>query len=314
MSNTGLKRVSKLEKYYTKKEVVNLCFEFIKRELKNIEGEIFILEPSAGGGAFIDIIKSITKYYNFIDIEPEHEDIIKQDYLSLDDKIKVIKDNKIKTMLIVGNPPFGRQSSLAIKFINKSCNILENTYNEIENGFICFILPKSFKKDSMKNKFSTYFHLIFEYDLNNSNIEKCFYVGNEEHSVPCVFQIWKKSNIKRKEKKIENPINFKFIQKSDLSSLDFIRENLEDTYISVRRVGVNSGVIKENLEDIINSDLSIQSNYFIKFNSSEDKQKIIQNKKNIEFKHNNTVAAKSISKPELIEMFNKFMNLELNNL
>jgi hypothetical protein len=48
---------------------------------------------------------------------------------------------------IIGNPPFGRQSSTAIKFIKKSCLFCNS---------LSFILPKSFKKDSLKNKVRKY--------------------------------------------------------------------------------------------------------------------------------------------------------------
>ena len=85
----------------------------------------------------------------------------------------------IKKIHIIGNPPFGRQSSLAIKFIKNLVNI----------AIVClFILPKSFKKDSMKKHFPLEYHLIFEFDLP----ENSFIVDDKEHNVPCVFQIWEK--------------------------------------------------------------------------------------------------------------------------
>ena len=49
-----------------------------------------------------------------------------------------------KNIHIIGNPPFGRQSSLAIKFIKKSCEFCDT---------LSFILPKSFKKESLKKHF-----------------------------------------------------------------------------------------------------------------------------------------------------------------
>ena len=82
---------------------------------------------------------ALTKHYIFYDIEPENHEIIKQDYLLYDDYHEIKKMyNKIH---VVGNPPFGRQSSLVIKFIKKSCEFSES---------ISFILPRSFKKDSLK--------------------------------------------------------------------------------------------------------------------------------------------------------------------
>jgi 16S rRNA A1518/A1519 N6-dimethyltransferase RsmA/KsgA/DIM1 with predicted DNA glycosylase/AP lyase activity len=48
----------------------------------------------------------------FLDIEPEHPDVLQQDYLDFR-----FENNLEKKVHIVGNPPFGRQSSLCIKFI-----------------------------------------------------------------------------------------------------------------------------------------------------------------------------------------------------
>ena len=75
------------------------------------------------------------------DIAPEKEYIEKQDYLELD-----ISKMTSTTYHVIGNPPFGRQSSLAKKFIKKTCKYASS---------ISFILPKSFKKESFQ-KLSTY--------------------------------------------------------------------------------------------------------------------------------------------------------------
>ena len=167
----GLKR-NVIDKYYTKSEVVNLCIETIKNKI-NIDNKHLIIEPSAGNGAFLDSIKTLCDNYKFYDKEPEHIGIVKQDYLEL--TFEEFTD--YEKIHIIGNPPFGRQSSLAIKFIKHSCKFC-NT--------ISFILPKSFKKDSLKKHFPLHFHLIEEKDLPTNS----FLVNDIEYDVPCVFQIW----------------------------------------------------------------------------------------------------------------------------
>ena len=132
----GLKR-NTLDKYYTKSNVVKQCIKMIKKHIE-ISNNDLIIEPSAGNGAFIKKIKTLSNNYKFYDSEPEHDEIIKQDFFDFD--YKALK-NKYNNIHIIGNPPFGRQSSLAIKFIKKCC-LFSNT--------ISFILPKSFKKNSMK--------------------------------------------------------------------------------------------------------------------------------------------------------------------
>jgi len=280
----GLKR-NTIDKYYTKETIVDQCIKLVKTNI-NISNDDLIIEPSAGNGSFIPKIKSLSKNYKFYDLEPENAEIIKQDFLEFDYKQLKIEDNpesRIENQIhnqihIIGNPPFGRQSSLAIKFIKKCC--------EFANS-ISFILPKSFKKQSMKKHFSNNFHLKCEVDL----IDNAFLVNNVECDVPCVFQIWQANNdeIRMPIIKIE-PNNYKFVKKE------------ENPDISFRRVGVNAGTIMKEIDD-----KSAQSHYFIKFTNKKPIDVNIETLKKIKFEFNNTVGPKSISKPELIMEFNKYL-------
>ena len=113
----GLTR-NTIDKYYTKPHIVEQCINLAIEHLKIIN-EDFIIEPSAGNGSFINEIKNITSNYIFYDLEPEHSEIIKQDYLLFDYPTNI--QNNYNKIHVIGNPPFGRQSSLAIQFIKKSC-------------------------------------------------------------------------------------------------------------------------------------------------------------------------------------------------
>jgi len=267
----GLTR-NTIDKYYTKPTIVEKCINLTIEHLK-IKKEDFIIEPSAGNGSFIDGIKQLTSNHIFYDLEPEHPEIIKQDYLLFDYNTNIQTHyNKVH---VIGNPPFGRQSSLAIKFIKKSSEYADS---------ISFILPKSFKKESMKKSFSMNYHLIFEYDIPDNS----FLVDNKEHNVPCVFQIWEKKDFNRE-----------IIAKMIPNKYTFVKKN-ENPDISFRRVGVNAGRISKDI------DKSDQSHYFIKFDEkiSDD---IYNQLSTINFDcKNNTVGPKSISKQELIVKYNEF--------
>ena len=270
--DTGLKR-NTIDKYYTKLEIVEQCIEEIKKYINIIDNDL-IIEPSAGNGSFIEYIKRLSNNYKFYDIEPEHDEVLKQDFLEID--YNILKQN-FKNIHIIGNPPFGRQASLAIKFIKKCC---------LFSNSISFILPKSFKKDSMKKYFDKHYHLIFEIDLTNNS----FLVNDIESDVPCVFQIWQyKEDIRNEIKKLI-PLNFNFVKKED------------EPDISFRRVGVNAGTIIREIDN-----KSIQSHYFIKFTNNKSIDENIEKLKLIKFDFNNTVGPKSISKQELINEFNKFI-------
>jgi len=275
----GLKREG-LDKFYTKGEIAQKCCEAIK-EQNIIKKNDLIIEPSAGAGAFIKDIKLLSGNCRFYDIQPDNKEIIQQDFLDLD------LSKMIKNIHIIGNPPFGRQSSLAKKFIKKCTPFAIS---------ISFILPKSFKKESLQKTFPLNFHLIYEIDLPNNSFLIDNSTGREEqeereekrreYNVPCVFQIWLKKSFNRDVIEKEDPIDFKFVKKD------------ENPHISFRRVGVNAGNIEKET-----SNKSEQSHYFIIF-LNEKLLDYLQKFKDIEFDLDNTVGPKSISKPEVIREFN----------
>lgn len=270
---TGLKR-NTIDKYYTKKSVVDQCLTHIKNNVKINIGDL-IVEPSAGNGSFIDGIKSMTDNYKFYDLDPQHEDIEQQDYLELDlNKL----DEDGQSLHVIGNPPFGRQSSLAIKFIKKSCEFSDS---------ISFILPKSFKKNSLKQYFPLNFHLKFEWDIPPNSFE----VNDKDYDVSCVFQIWERHHWLREVPKKVEPIGFEFIS----------RDHNPD--ISIGRIGASAGKIDANYMN-----KSVQSHYFIKFIDGYNQETIDALKKITFEEAKNTVGPPSISKQELILKYNLILN------
>ena len=265
----GLTR-SSIDKFYTNDDAVKLCMKHVKQHLQINEKDV-IIEPGAGNGAFIEEIKSISRNYRFYDLIPEHIEVVQQDYLNLD--TSDLKHLEVQVH-IIGNPPFGRQSTNAIKFIQKSC--------EFANS-ISFVLPKSFKKDSMRNKFHKNFHLNFEIDLP----ENSFTDEGKVTNVPCLFQIWKKQTNERTLKEKIEPDGYIFVKKDDNPDISF------------RRVGVYAGNVSK---DINKSD---KSHYFIRFTNGKDIAENIENLKLNAFQRDNTVGPRSISKPELIMEFNR---------
>ena len=272
--NTGLRR-NIIDKYYTKNSVVLQCINFIRQHLQ-ISINDLIIEPSAGNGAFINPIKTLTNNYLFYDLEPEHNEIIQQDFLEFD--YRSVRNQYVNQKIhIIGNPPFGRQSSIAIKFIRNACSFCDT---------LSFILPKSFKKESMKNKIPLNFHLLFEIDIEPNG----FLVDNVEHDVPCVFQIWKKQNDVRVIPNRLIPINFEFVNKTDNPDISF------------RRVGINAGTMSTQIDN-----KSIQTHYFIKFINGLSINENLERLNNIQFQENNTVGPKSISKQELTSIIDHLL-------
>ncbi len=272
MQNVGLNR-NLIDKFYTKPSIARRCIDIVLKTI-NVNTTTMIVEPSAGGGAFVKILNEMGFKVLSYDIKPEYKDIIKADFLAT--------DIPYKNILYIGNPPFGSQSSTARKFIKKCC----------ENGsYICFILPKSFKKTSFQKSFDLSFHLIEQIDLPNNS----FLINNIEHVVPCVFQIWEKRNYNRNKPIKHKPIGFSYVKKGDKPDL------------AIRRCGGSAGKItEENLTEMTET-----TNYFIKVINKKNIKKIVIRFSSEKFDVNNTVAAKSIAKSEITPKINMIIK-ELN--
>jgi len=276
VQKTGLKRQT-TDKFYTCQSIVDECMELFTQHIDIDSDNDLCIEPSAGNGSFINSIQSLCNHHYFYDIEPENDEIIKKDYLQFDFDTDIQDNISYNKIHIIGNPPFGRQSSLAIKFIKISTKFCDS---------LSFILPKSFKKDSLQKHFPLNFHLIHEYDIPKNS----FLVNDKTHDVPCVFQIWVKKQNERQIPKKLTPSHFKFVKKTEPHDISF------------RRVGVNAGNIDKNTDD-----KSIQSHYFIKFDKKMT-NKLFTSLSNIQFNcKDNTTGPKSISKQELIQEFNKLL-------
>jgi hypothetical protein len=271
LSQTGFGRFSTLELFYTKPEIALLCYQKVKEHL-NLSNNDFFIEPSAGTGEFIKLIKNDFPNNTAFDINPRQEYIKQINFLDVD-LDEYVNYNKIH---IIGNPPFGRQSSLAKKFIKKCIKYVDS---------ISFILPNSFKKESMNKVFGSKFHLVYQFEIPHNSF---YLVNNKDHNVPTIFQIWEKRLINRSFIPITEPIGYKYVSKSDNPDFSF------------RRVGINAGNIETNVEK------SEQSHYFLKLDDSylNKKNLLLQQLKNVNFDDNNTVGPKSIGKNELNIKYN----------
>jgi hypothetical protein len=270
MKKTGLKR-DVTDKFYTKPEVAKKCVEEWKRLNIPAEGSI-VIEPSAGSGSFTSKLQQ----YNSVsfDIAPAHPDVKQQDFLQLE-----LSTCFSLPCHYIGNPPFGRQSSTAKKFIKHICKAdTTETFS--------FILPKSFKKTSMQRCIPLNFHLYSQIDVELN----AFTVEGEDYNVPCIFQIWKKYASERYVPPKLEPIGY-----------EFVKDKLKSRY-ALRRVGVNAGKIIDLFACEI-SGISEQSHVFITLDKPYDK--FIEKYEKIEWEHDNTVGPKSIGKQEFIKEINK---------
>lgn len=246
-----------LDKFYTKDSAVDVCLAYL-----NLSEYDCIIEPSAGSGAFSAKIPGALAF----DLLPENENIQQADWLTLDKQ----QFSGFNNILVVGNPPFGTSGSLAYSFIVASMEFA-NT--------VAFVLPKGFKKDSMKNRIPLNFELSCEIDLP----ENSFTLHGDEYSVPCVFQVWHKS---------EN-LRTKILYRTTTELFEFVKKNEAD--FRIQRVGGKAGTASFDL------DVSEASNYFVKNLSEYSNEQLVSSINTLSFPSiDHTTGPRSLPKGELI--------------
>ena len=226
MQDTGKYRQKTLDKFYTQACVASHCISLIKSTVASVADLVWI-EPAAGSGAFLQGLDSESVIA--IDLEPASDRVVTADFLKWTPPLSAGR------LLFYGNPPFGRQGSLAKAFIQRACSF-EGT------EAVAFILPRSFQKPSMSRAFPLRFHCVVSEELDPCSFE----VNGSPYAVPCVFQIWVRREVDRVLAEPEEPAGFTYVKQEAAH------------HLVIRRVGVNAGV-----SSVVGEPKSAQSHYFV---------------------------------------------------
>ena len=263
---TGKKR-NTVDKFYTNPVVANLCVGHMNTLIPNPGGFTWI-EPSAGAGALVTALQGVLPEVTpiAIDLIPDAPSIQKADFLTW--------PAPPGRLIFFGNPPFGRQGSLARKFIGRAA--------ELGAEWIAFILPRSFEKPSLQRAFPPLYHKRLSIRLQDN----AFLVNTEPHDVPCVFQIWEKMAEPRARENPIEPIGFRFVAATETHDL------------VVRRVGVYAG-----RAFVAGATFSRQSHYFIKLDQPLRAAALASQLSAHTFP-SNTTGPRSLSKGEIATVLN----------
>ncbi len=246
-----MSKKSELDKYYTKPSIAEMCYNSVK----HLAGAW--VEPSAGDGVFLDLLPNGSIGY---DISPESENVVKKDWFT----VGSINGS------VIGNPPFGKNSSLAVKFFNHAA--------DLHSPYICFILPRTFRKDSIQNRLDPHYHIILDIDIPPDS----FLLDGESYDVPCCFQVWERRDSKRRKERQDNFL-FEVVNEGHY---DFL----------VRRVGGRAGQIVESGASSstykIKSKIDVELLKALFHDSLEDIKKV----------RDNTAGVRSISGKELFKI------------
>lgn len=181
------------DKFYTKESVAKSL-----TELLNFDDYDFIIEPSAGSGSFSKLLpkdKSVA-----LDLFPEGDEIIQADWF----EYKV--DTKYKSVLVIGNPPFGKNNILSAQFIKHS-----TSFNNVET--VAFILPDVYKKHTLQKYIPKEYKIVKIVKLPRN----AFTLSGNTHHVPCSFFIMRKNSNERDLRQNPNKRSrdFDFSNKAD---------------------------------------------------------------------------------------------------
>jgi hypothetical protein len=193
-----------LDQFFTKPEIAEYCYsslrDFLKKK-KEKENSFKFIEPSAGAGAFYNLLPDDRRIG--LDLMPLAEGIQQQDFLSWN-----IKPNGFR-YITIGNPPFGYRAWLALTFMNHAASF---------SDFVAMILPMSFQSEGKGSPK----HRVKGMRLVHSEvlpIDSFVSPEGKQLKINALWQIWEKG-----ENKIEVPKSCS--QWIDLFTVDHRKERL----------------------------------------------------------------------------------------
>ena len=264
--------VNNLDQYFTH---VDLASEYVSQVLERWHNpDVLFIEPSAGTGSFLNRLWSEKRKVRAMDIAPKGVGIVRGDFL----KQEAIFSGKHAGIVIIGNPPFGKNASFAVRFFNHSAKYADE---------IAFIVPRSFRKISIQKRLDRHFHLSRDDDV----IKNAFLLNGKPYDVPCAWQIWTKKAYPRLIP--TTPCVNHLISYTSPPEADF----------AIRRVGFYAGrVITKQLMS-----LSVSTHYFIR----EIRGGVINILRNINWQDivRQTAGVRSLSKAEIATKLSDMSNI-----
>ncbi|WP_249341660.1 SAM-dependent methyltransferase [Sphingomonas sp. 3P27F8] len=214
---------ARFDQYYTRAGVAKRFYRIFKQHFD--PASYLMVEPSAGTGSFYKLLPLGSLAY---DIDPKYPGIIKADFLTV-----MIKSNRPRA--IIGNPPFGKNASMAVKFFNHAAR---------QADVIALIVPRSFRKASIENRLDPSIHLVREEVVPDN----AFLFRGKPYNVPAVFQIWQRRSEPRQLRPVE----------TRHPDFEFTVPALAD--FAIQRVGARAGRVHRDFTRSPNSHYFIRGN------------------------------------------------------
>ena len=227
----------RLDRFLTRPEAARSCMDWLRGAVDVSRFDQWI-EPSAGIGVFLDLMPR--PRYGLDIVPTAHPEIQEADFLAwmptgaTSTDATGNTDPTGKRTIVLGNPPFGKNASLAVRFFNHAARFAE---------CIAMIVPRTFRKPSVANRLDMRFHLRAQFLMPDG----AFMLSDVRHSVPTVFQVWTRESRERK------PIVL------SRTHPDFAFAPPDQGDFALQRVGCNAGRVKTDVAAV-----SASSHYFLK--------------------------------------------------
>ncbi len=212
----GNTRTTGKEQFYTPRALAEALVAIAAKVIPNFTTR-HILEPAGGTGNFIEAslgagVASVTSY----DIEPLHALVQEQDFLGL-------SDLPLLDYVTISNPPFGRNNALSVPFFNKAAQ---------HSTYICFLVPRSWRKWSVMNRLDSRFHLVYDQDVSANYVSAENRPISDNSTLKTCFQIWERRETNR--------------AKIDVQDLGLVEKtSYENADVSLTIFGYGCGTVKE---------------------------------------------------------------------
>jgi predicted RNA methylase len=266
----GNTRTTGKEQYYTPIETANTIVARLVAGRPDLLKRTWI-EPAGGTGNFIKALEGIgvSRTISY-DIEPHHARVVRGSFL----------DQRLSTTgaVSVGNPPFGRNNSLSVPFFNHCAKY---------SDYICFIVPKSWRKWSVSNRLALNFHLIDDYDLSINYEDVMGHQLSTKSVLRTIVQTWERRSTERSIMRVEDR---GVVMRATPATAD----------VSLTIFGFSCGTVKTEFERIPNT-----TQMFLKLGHP----RALEALQAVDFSRffNNTAYTEALSLPEINFLLNEYI-------
>lgn len=266
----GNTRTTGKEQYYTPVETADSIVTRLVHTRPELLERTWI-EPAGGTGNFIQVLQrfGVSEVISY-DIEPHHRNVIRGNFLD--------QTPSTNNAVSVGNPPFGRNNALSVPFFNHCSKFSE---------YICFIVPKSWRKWSVSNRLARNFHLIDDYELSINYVDVEGTQLSNKSVLRTIVQTWERREAARTLMLVE-----------DRGLITRAKPDTADVSLTI--FGYSCGTVKTSFERVPNT-----TQMFLRLGHPRALEAL--NAVDFSQFYNNTAYTEALSLPEINYLLNEYV-------